>query len=253
MNASPIFNFKTDLSEVPIPTKLNNPFGSEIPVIAKIAAQEFQTFITSEAEKWQYNFHTQKGKMLGVLVVQKSDQTYAYLGAVSGKLPNNAQSKQLVPSVFDDAADDFFINKGMTELTALSRQINNTTDPTQIITLKEKRKQKSISLQRQLFENYRFSNLSGQEAHLLDIFQRATNGTPPSAAGECAAPKLLQYAIKNQLKPIALTEFWWGNPSKNNDRTHKVFYPACKEKCRPILEYMLEDANLFDERFLTKK
>ena len=69
---------------------------------------------------------------------------------------------------------------------------------------------------------------------------------PPSAAGECAAPKLLQYAIEHQLKPIALTEFWWGNSTK--EKTHNVFYPACKNKCRPILEYMLEDTELFINR-----
>ena len=86
-------------------------------------------------------------------------------------------------------------------------------------------------------------NISGQEKNLLEIFKDASNGMPPSAAGECAAPKLLQYAMKHGLKPIALTEFWWGSPI--HEREHKIFYPACKNKCRPILEYMLEDATLF--------
>jgi len=74
----------------------------------------------------------------------------------------------------------------------------------------------------------------------------SSHGNPPAAAGECAAPKLLQYAFEHRLKPIALAEFWWGNPSQNKEREHKVFYPACKNKCRPILEYMLNDTALFE-------
>ena len=77
----------------------------------------------------------------------------------------------------------------------------------------------------------------------MEIFKHSSNGIPPSAAGECAAPKLLQYAIKHQLEPIALTEFWWGK--SNKEREHNICYPACSNKCRPILEYMLENTELF--------
>ena len=81
----------------------------------------------------------------------------------------------------------------------------------------------------------------------MQIFKSSSHGNPPSAAGECAAPKLLHYAFKHQLKPIALAEFWWGNTLKNIEREHKDFYPACKNKCRPILEYMLDDTELFNQ------
>ena len=88
-----------------------------------------------------------------------------------------------------------------------------------------------------------------KEKNLLEIFKHSSNRIPPSAAGECAAPKLFQYAIKYGLKPIALAEFWWGGPDKNKEREHRVFYSACKDKCQPILEYMLEDTifNLLEE------
>ncbi|MGL4448060.1 MAG: RluA family pseudouridine synthase, partial [Shewanella sp.] len=64
--------------------------------------------------------------------------------------------------------------------------------------------------------------------------------TPPAGAGECAAPKLLQYAFKHRLKPLAMAEFWWGAPPKSAIRQHKQFYPACLRKCQPILKHMLE-------------
>lgn len=186
--------------------------------------------------------------MFGVLVVQKKDNSYGYLGTVSGKLGGNAKCDQFIPSIFDDTVDDFFIHKGMTELTEIGNQIKNSNDIAEISLLKEKRKQQSIGLQQQLFENYHFLNLSGKQKNLLEIFKTSDHGNPPSAAGECAAPKLLQYAITHQLKPIALTEFWWGNSIANKEKEHAVFYPACKNRCRPILEYMLEDAELFNER-----
>jgi tRNA pseudouridine32 synthase/23S rRNA pseudouridine746 synthase len=243
-----IFNFKTDISKIKIPSELNNPFGTSIPEIANIAAQEFQEFISLESEKWNSNFDVDKGKMFGVLVVETSQHSYSFLGTVSGQLPNRAKCDLFTPSVFDESTDDFFINKGMTELTEIGTRIKNTTNEVEITLLKEKRTQKSKGLQKRLFENYNFLNLSGKEKNIIEIFHDSSHGNPPAAAGECAAPKLLQYAIKHGLKPIAVTEFWWGNSAKLKKKKHGTFYPACKNRCRPILEYMLENPDLFTNR-----
>lgn len=247
MDKQHIFNFKTDISRINIPEKLNNPFGLYISEIVSIAAKEFQEFITSESHRWEHDFRIQKGKMFGILVVQKEDNTYGYLGTISGKLPGNTTCNKFIPSTFDDSTDDFFINKGMKELTEIGNRIKKANNQSEIIELTENRKLKSFALQQRLFENYQFVNLSGMEKNVLQIFKSSSHGNPPSAAGECAAPKLLQYAFKHQLRPIALAEFWWGNPTKNKEREHKTFYPACKNKCRPILEYMLDDTELFKQ------
>ena len=248
MDKQVIFNFKTDISKIDIDALLNNPFSKSIPKIARLAAKEFQEFITSESQVWKHDFSTQKGKMFGVLVVQKEDNSYCYLGTVSGQLPGRAICKRFIPSIFDDSADDFFINKGMSELTEISNKIKRAKDQSEISSLKEYRKQKSFAIQQQLFENYQFLNLSGDKKNVLQIFEQSSHANPPSAAGECTAPKLLHYAFKHGLKPIALAEFWWGNSKKNKEREHKVFYPACKDKCRPILEYMLDDGELYKLR-----
>ena len=102
--------------------------------------------------------------------------------------------------------------------------------------LKQQRKQKSADLQQWLFEQYRFLNQSGEWKHLKQIFEEQ----PPAGAGECAAPKLLQYAFAHQLEPIAMAEFWWGASPKSAIRKHKQFYPACRGKCQPILRHMLK-------------
>ena len=241
------FNFNTDISKITIPQELNNPFGRDIPEITQIAAKEFQVFISSESQNWDYDFGAKKGKMFGVLVVQKPDNTYGFIGTNSGKYPGNAVCKRFVPSIFNDAVDDFFINRGMTELTEISNKIKHATSQVEVNELTEIRKLKSHALQQQLFNHYQFLNVLEQEKSLLQIFQNTTKSNPPSAAGECAAPKLLHYAFNQKLKPIAIAEFWWGNASINKERQHQIFYPACRDKCKPILEYMLNDSNLFNK------
>lgn len=106
--------------------------------------------------------------------------------------------------------------------------------------LKHERRERSAALQQQLFDQYVFLNKAGKSKSLQEIFSLTPFGKPPSAAGECATPKLLQFAFKNGYKPIAMAEFWWGAAPKSEIRKHKHFYPACTGKCKPILAHMLE-------------
>ena len=105
---------------------------------------------------------------------------------------------------------------------------------------KKQRKQMSIALQNQLFENYTFLNAKLESKSLHAIFPISDGELPPSGAGECAAPKLLHYAYANKLEPICLAEFWYGKSPNSEIRKHGYFYPACKTKCLPILTHMLE-------------
>lgn len=111
---------------------------------------------------------------------------------------------------------------------------------TQLSNKKEFRKQLSAGLQQQLFNQYSFLNAYGQRKSLLPIFEEAIQMLPPAGAGECAAPKLLQHAYANNLKPICMAEFWWGASPSSEIRKHNYFYPACKGKCEPILNHMLQ-------------
>lgn len=119
-----------------------------------------------------------------------------------------------------------------------------------ITLLKDERKQKSNALQQQLFQQYRFLNFNKEEQDLLAIFEATALQQPPAAAGDCAAPKLLQYAYLNDLKPIAMAEFWWGESPKSEIRKHKHFYPACRGKCEPILGHMLGGLTVDDNPLL---
>ena len=106
--------------------------------------------------------------------------------------------------------------------------------------LKTERKERSAALQRKLFEQFRMLNAQGEVKDLYTIFEQTVQKVPPAGAGECALPKLLQYAYLHQLKPLAMAEFWWGDSPKNEIRHHGYYYPSCKGKCEPILQHMLQ-------------
>ncbi len=114
----------------------------------------------------------------------------------------------------------------------------------QIEALKQERRQRSAALQQRLFEQFRLLNAKGEMKNLCSIFQENGHPLPPAGAGECAAPKLLQYAYRHQLHPVAMAEFWWGTSPKTELRRQGYFYPACSAKCGPILGFMLQGLNL---------
>ncbi len=104
--------------------------------------------------------------------------------------------------------------------------------------LKKLRKEKSALIQEKIFESYQFLNFKKETKNLKAIFSKS-NQNIPAGTGDCCAPKLLQYAFLCNLTPIAMAEFWWGKPLKNSIRKHQNYYPACKGKCKPILQHML--------------
>ncbi len=120
-----------------------------------------------------------------------------------------------------------------------------------VAAMKEERKCRSAALQRWLFEQFKVSNGNGCEKSLLDIFAAHSGNIPPGGAGECAAPKLLQYAYRNALTPVAVAEFWVGESPTGEVRRDRCFYGACKSKCEPILGFMLQGLDV-EENALEK-
>lgn len=110
----------------------------------------------------------------------------------------------------------------------------------ELTALRQKRKGMSDELQRWLFSQYRMLNARGESRDLCDIFSATVGRVPPSGAGECCAPKLLQYAYTHGMQPLCMAEFWWGASPKSEVRHHLHYYPACRGKCKPILEHMLQ-------------
>lgn len=110
----------------------------------------------------------------------------------------------------------------------------------EIYALKQERQQRSAALQMRLFSQFRMLNARGEVKDLCELFAPTTQRIPPAGAGECAAPKLLQYAYLNSLTPIAMAEFWQGASPRGEVRHHGTFYPSCNGKCKPILMFMMQ-------------
>ncbi|MBD0832765.1 pseudouridine synthase [Aestuariibaculum sediminum] len=129
------------------------------------------------------------------------------------------------------------IGQAQQELNALLKPIQD---------LKNKRANQSAKLQRRIHEQYSFFNAKGEKKDLLTIFKDTNSPIPPAGSGECAAPKLFQYAYENNYRPIAMAEFWWGASPKSEVRKHKQFYPSCRSKCEPILGHMMQGLEVDD-------
>jgi tRNA pseudouridine32 synthase/23S rRNA pseudouridine746 synthase len=249
-----IDHFFTPFDTTPVASQLPDRFtmlvNNKPHALCLLAAEQLQTHLTNQ-EEWQHNFglsdnnETIIGKMFGVLVVTDQQNEIGYLAAFSGKLAGGNHHEKFVPPVFDSLANNSFLNNGMEELSRINQDIKklDPADDVQINILKTIRKNHSIALQEELFDNYHFLNQAGKEKSLREIFTTASYKNPPSGAGECAAPKLLQYAFQHNFKPVALAEFWWGLSPKSNFWQHGHFYPCCREKCEPILAHMLIGIN----------
>lgn len=158
-----------------------------------------------------------------------------------------------------------YLPKGMPTEAMMPEKIKHANE--EIARLKAQRKEMSQDLQMWTFHQFRLRNAEGAEADLIDIFKdykspfpeeeyiaykegritvkpHGKYGVPPGGAGECCLPKLLQYAYLHGLKPICMEEFWIG-PSKGNEmRVERSFYPACQNKCVPILTFMMKGLNV---------
>lgn len=119
-------------------------------------------------------------------------------------------------------------------LQALGSEVSRLTAP--LAALRVERRARSAALQARLFASFTFLNARGQRSELGALFP----GSPPAGAGECAGPRLLQYAYVHGYRPLAMAEFWMGAAPGSEVRREGCFYPACKAKCGPILGFMLQ-------------
>ncbi|MBD2162868.1 RluA family pseudouridine synthase [Calothrix membranacea FACHB-236] len=114
------------------------------------------------------------------------------------------------------------------------KQLIATAD-TRIQELKQQRQQLSRQLQAQMHAAYTLINFYGKSRSLQQLMPTGL----PTGTGDCCAPKLLQYAAMHRLKPLAMAEFWWGSASTDGEKIPGKFYPACVERCQPLMGFLL--------------
>ena len=116
----------------------------------------------------------------------------------------------------------------------------------EILTLRQERAGMSDELQKWIFSQYIVHNAEGGWSSITSVFSSA-GLVPPGGTGECAAPKLLEYAFRNGLQPLAMGEFWYGASPQTAVRTQGRFYPSCTSKCGPLLKFMTKGLKILSE------
>ena len=181
-----------------------------------------------------------EGKMMGVLKVENKEGTVDYLYGFSGTAGGRATLPGFAPPIYDLTAPDGYFRQREAEISAMPAGIG--------------RKVASAQLQAWIFDQYRVSNARGESLTIREVFARR-GLVPPGGTGDCAAPKLLQYAYAHHLKPLAMGEFWYGASPASEVREQGRFYPSCTGKCGPLLSFMLEGLdvapNPLDREFTT--
>lgn len=155
-----------------------------------------------------------------------------------GQLTSDEEAQLVRESQFQKAELKRLVSRWQLQISACEKAVSLFKE--RIAALKEERKQRSATLQKWLFSQFKMLNARGEEKSLLDIFAERLHCLPPSGAGECAGPKLMQYAYSCGYRPVAMAEFWVGASPVGEVRRDGCFYGACKSKCEPILGYMLQ-------------
>lgn len=236
-------------TDITPPESMNYPFCYEPDSLSLLAVEGVKSYILAHPDWFPV---LQEGKMFGVLVVEKNGKI-GYLAAYSGQIDNLEGDDFFVPPVFDYLQPDGYFKREEAEITHINYNIirwESGEDNVSIDVIdnqKTERKSRSQALQHWLFSHFIMLNANGEKRNLLDIFSDTPLKFPPSGAGECCAPKLLQYAYLNGLRPVRIAEFWWGDSPKKEIRHHLHFYPACRGRCLPILSFMMQGLNVEDD------
>ena len=236
-------------TDITPPESMNYPFCYEPDSLSLLAVEGVKSYILAHPDWFPV---LQEGKMFGVLVVEKNGKI-GYLAAYSGQIDNLEGDDFFVPPVFDYLQPDGYFKREEAEITHINYNIirwESGEDNVSIDVIdnqKTERKSRSQALQHWLFSHFVMLNANGEKRNLLDIFSDTPLKFPPSGAGECCAPKLLQYAYLNGLRPVRIAEFWWGDSPKKEIRHHLHFYPACRGRCLPILSFMMQGLNVEDD------
>jgi hypothetical protein len=206
--------------------------------------------------------------MFGVLECVDTNGNVAVLRAFSGQFNTHWQVEGWVPPIFDQDGYNQLMPKIESSIQQMTSEIEickQTADQCQLkfeeamrsggrvaqkdcrrqmreafkalALAKKKRRTYSQSKMLAFHDLYQLHNFKGEQHSILNVFYEDRG--IPTGSGDCCAPKLLQAAARKGLTPLGLSEFYFGRENKSSTKFHKEFYPSCKNKCQPILGYML--------------
>ncbi|MCK5683910.1 hypothetical protein KAJ27_07310 [bacterium] len=197
--------------------------------------------VTEEQSEYTFSFDYllgsyERGHMFGVLECLNEAGEVVVLRAFSSLYMGIRKIDGWVPPILSDDVYYNLLIPGESEIKTLTKELKHLSPDTDVYKDKKKlRSQNSQKLIKELQMNYTFQNFNGESKSLLEIFP-SEQGIP-GGVGDCCAPKLLGFAVENNLKPVGIAEFYWGG--KSSSKVHGEFYPSCKSRCQPILGFLL--------------
>ena len=179
-----------------------------------------------------------RGHMFGVLECRDRSGETVFLRAFSSLHDGIREIEGWVPPLL--SAEDFYgfvlptqhvIREMTDELVGLAQGSAAYT------TLIDERKEISRDLLKAMQGLYRFRNFRGESRSLVEALCEPLK--VPGVVGECCAPKLLNQAVRESLRPVSIAEFYWGGASASGRLVSGEFYPSCQSRCQPILGFLL--------------
>jgi hypothetical protein len=200
-------------------------------------------YLASEAEAnprlaFDHLFSPGRGHMFGVMECVDTEGNSVVLRAFSSLYEGIRDVDGWVPPLLSSDVHATVYKPGETRIKAMTDEMDlmHPKSP-EFAEFADSRRRMSQELFRKLQGHYEFVNFRGETRSLFDVW--TGDGGIPGGVGECCAPRLLNHAARNNLRPLGIAEFYWGGSNKSDTRRQGEFYPACETRCRPILGFML--------------
>ena len=112
-----------------IPERMNNPLDYEPHPLCIAVCKELQAYL---AERKDWREEIDKGKMFGVLIIEKNDKEIGYLAAYSGQIGGRSDWEGFVPAVFDYLQPGGYFKTHEAKITELNQRIAKLLDNQEI-------------------------------------------------------------------------------------------------------------------------
>jgi hypothetical protein len=164
------------------------------------------------------------GEMLGVLVCEDAIGNEVILRAFSSTHNGVWNVSGWVPHIANEEKYMKIVNEGNREIHPLTELLPTLKKgSTQWLEKTLERKLISQKVLAKLYALYEITNFKNEKRTLSDAFN-IKKGIP-NGTGDCCAPKLLNHAAKNNLKPISIAEFF-GEKDRDQKLKESFIHPA---------------------------
>ena len=149
-------HFKEDISGIQVPDKFTFPFYYEPHPLAKVATKEIQEYLEKQTDfEHEFGIKSVKqknaiGKMFGILVVKKIDNSLGYLAAFSGKLADKSLPDKFVPPIFNMRTEGSFYIQGEKKIEKIGAEIQLLKKDENYLSLKKSLKKLSEKIEEDL-------------------------------------------------------------------------------------------------------